>query len=338
MAPWRVLCRTRATALFALALAATALGCAAGPARPSRDAADSDEADLEPWLVRRTRPTTLTHHGPAPGPTDAPALVPGMELVWYPSPAQGVELSLLAVIAAPRRAPETPRSAGERSPAVMLLHSGTALTAEHLAWAAPFVDAGMVVLLPTWRGENGNPGEHELLAGEVGDAMAAARWLAAQPDVDVDQLAVFGVAEGGALAALLALDPEAPFTSIAAVSGVTSTTTFARWQRDRAAPLPFDPRDPVEQRRRALVPNAAELAHPLVLYLGRDDVDGTVDARRVQARAPKLVTLVDVPGDATTAVTPALAQFLAHLRARVGAPTTPAVATWRRADASRSAP
>ncbi|MCC7070857.1 MAG: prolyl oligopeptidase family serine peptidase [Deltaproteobacteria bacterium] len=331
MAPWRVSCRRScAAALAALVLAVTAPGCATRRARPNADAAEGDEADAEPWLLRRARPTTLVHRGPAPGSSMAPALLPGMELVYYPSAARGVELSLLAVIATPRRAPETPRRGGERLPAVMLLHAGTALTEEHLAWAAPFVDAGLVVLLPTWRGENGNPGEHELLAGELEDAMAAARWLAVQPDVDVDQLSVFGAAEGGALAALLALDPEAPFATIAAVSAVTSTTTFARWQRDGGKALPFDVNDPVEQRRRALLPNAAELARPLVLYVGQDDVEGARDAQRVQGRAPTLVELVAVPGDATTAVAPALARFLAKL----SAPTTPALAQGPRTDNS----
>lgn len=341
MPRWRVPCRRLAVAAVAAVVIAAAVagpaGCAArrrtgrGPA-----AGDTDEPELEPWLVRRTRPSVLLTQGPAPGPSTPPPLLPGMERVSYPSAARGLELSLAAVVASPRRAPESGGVPFERLPAVLLLHPGSALTVEHLAWAAPFLEADVVVLFPTWRGEHGNPGTYELLAGEVDDLKAAARWLASQPDVDVDRLSVFGHAEGGALATLSALDPDVPFAHVAASSAVTTATTFVRWQRQDARRVPFDPSNLVEQRLRALVENAAELARPLVLYLGDEDVEGARDARRVQERAAVKVEVVTVPGEGDAVVRAALQRFLALVTTGDGA--VPVAATWPRAGASRSAP
>lgn len=329
----------------ALALAATACATRRSPATSTEE--DADAPEPQPWLKRRVLPTVLARRGPAPRTAEL-EVPPGMELVRYPSPTREGELSLRAVVAAPRLAPETPRTLSERRPALLLLHSGLGLKDEHLAWAGPFVEAGFVVMLPSWRGENGNEGAFELLAGEVDDARAAGRWLASQPDVDVDRLFVFGHAEGGALAALLALEPDLPFVRIGASSGVTTAATFARWQREDPAIVPFDVANPFEVKRRALLPNAHELAQPLLLYVGEDDALGRRDARAVQERAPVPVEIVTVAGDATSSVTPALARFLERAvsdagpapgAAPVAAPVAvPVAATWRPAASSRSAP
>lgn len=327
--------------LAALLLSAPLLlvvdGCAARRGGSGASAEeDADAPDPEPWLKRRLLPTELSTRGPTPAAPTELALAPGMERVRYPSSTQEGELSLLAVVAAPRRAPETADALAERSPALLLLHGGFALDHEVLAMAEPFVDAGFLVMMPSWRGENGNAGSFELLCGEVDDARAAGRWLASQADVDVDRLYLFGHGVGGALATLLALDPDLPFRKIGAASAVTTAHTFLAWQREDPARVPFDPRNPLEQRRRALLPNAHELAQPLILYVGEDDALGQRDAARVQERAPDRVQRVVVTGDATSSVGAALQRFLSLVQADAGA--TPVAATWRPAASSRFAP
>ena len=340
MATWRVRSLWVAVAVGGALVGVLACGvggCAAR--RPGQQGdldADGDAPDAEPWLARRSRDTALITHGPTPAADGPLVLQPGMERVHYRSHSAGIELSLLAIVATPRRTPETAGTLADRQPAVLLLHSGLALTSEHLAWAAPFVDAGMVVMLPAWRGENGNPGDFELLAGEVDDAKAAGRFLATQPDVDIDHLYLFGHAEGGALAALLALDPDVPFQRIAASSGVTTAATFVRWQREDPRTVPFDAASLVELRRRALLPNAGELVQPLLLYVGDDDALGARYARRAAERAPALVEVVSVAGDGATSVEEALRRFLALVVKDAGA--APVAATSRPAGASRSAP
>ena len=74
----------------------------------------------------------------------------------------------------------------------------------------PFLAAGFAVMTPTLRGENGNPGSFELFYGEVDDAEAAVRFLAAQPRIDSKRIYTFGHSVGGGISALLSLRPEIP--------------------------------------------------------------------------------------------------------------------------------
>ena len=141
-----------------------------------------------------------------------------------------------------------------------------------------------------------------------------------------------------------ALDPDTPFSHIAASNGVTAAATFARWQRDDARRVPFDAHDAVEQRLRALVPNAGELTRPLTIYLGGDDAEGARDAQRVQQRSPVRIDIVTVAGAGDAVAAAALQRFLA-LVTTAGAgrndgavPVAARAATWRPAGASRSAP
>ena len=70
--------------------------------------------------------------------------------------------------------------------------------------AAALPAAGVVTMYPSRRGSHGNPGERELLFGEVDDVLAAARWLAGRPEVDPDRVYIGGHSTGGTVALLAA--------------------------------------------------------------------------------------------------------------------------------------
>ncbi|MBP7453339.1 MAG: prolyl oligopeptidase family serine peptidase [Ottowia sp.] len=70
--------------------------------------------------------------------------------------------------------------------------------------AQAFREAGLVVMFPTLRGGNTNPGAKELGMGEVDDVLAAADHLANQPHVDPAQIYLGGHSTGGTLALLVA--------------------------------------------------------------------------------------------------------------------------------------
>ena len=70
--------------------------------------------------------------------------------------------------------------------------------------AQGFRQAGLVVMFPTLRGGNTNPGARELGMGEVDDVLAAAEHLARLPYVDPAQIYLGGHSTGGTLALLVA--------------------------------------------------------------------------------------------------------------------------------------
>ena len=75
-------------------------------------------------------------------------------------------------------------SPSHKVPGVVFFHAGFAFAAGNFEAARPFLDVGFAVLCPMLRAENGNPGNFELLLGEIDDAGAAVAWLAGQPGVD----------------------------------------------------------------------------------------------------------------------------------------------------------
>jgi dienelactone hydrolase len=285
------------------------LSCASSPqaSTPQSDAADPEAPSEEPWIKRRARGTTLKTKGPSF--ESAPPLNlsgTGLTPISYTSG----DLRLFAALAVPGKTPETPDTPTERMPAVMLLHSGFVMRQYHLEWAQRFVDAGFVVMMPTVRGENGNPGSYELWFGEVDDVKSATRWLASQPEVDVDRMYLFGHSAGGALATLIALDENMPYRIIATSNGVYASATFGRWFHDEPKRIPFDVNDMFERQLRAIVPNAHELARPILIYAGTDDEWTQKHAAMVKQRAPDRVEIVQVKGDHMASTLGALDDFL----------------------------
>ena len=70
--------------------------------------------------------------------------------------------------------------------------------------AQAFRDAGVVMMFPTLRGGNTNPGQRELGLGEVDDVISAAEHLAKLPYVDPRRIYLGGHSTGGTLALLVA--------------------------------------------------------------------------------------------------------------------------------------
>jgi acetyl esterase/lipase len=70
--------------------------------------------------------------------------------------------------------------------------------------AAAYRNAGVVLMFPSLRGGNDNPGKHEGFLGEVDDVVAAFKYLAAQPYVDPGRIYLGGHSTGGTLVMLVA--------------------------------------------------------------------------------------------------------------------------------------
>jgi pimeloyl-ACP methyl ester carboxylesterase len=258
---------------------------------------------LQPaYLERRAGHRTAVEQIGPNEPRELPPRPPGVDEISYPS--NGVMLKAWLI---------SPKSA-ERRPAVVYLHNDFGLTETSLEAVRPFADAGIVVMLPTYRAENGNPGRFELLYGEVDDARAAIFWFADHPRVDRDRIYVIGHSIGGGIAALLSLYPDLPVRMTASVGGIYRADTFRFWARRMRWLVRFDPRDEEEVSLRLLGPHLSEMRLPHRAYGGVDDEFDLPYARELERDAVKLgapFVAVAVEGDHMSSIDAAVRDFLA---------------------------
>jgi acetyl esterase/lipase len=251
---------------------------------------------------RQAFQTKIRHPGPSPhawldrGPPD------GVREVLYPS--AGLELKAWL---------QTPRTeTGKPRPALVYLHGGFALTTATVKNAQLFVDAGFVVLYPSFRGENGNPGSFELMFGEVDDARAAVRWLAEQPLVDRERIYVFGQWEGGGVASLLSLLNDVPVQHSAGVGGLFNANNFIAWRHV----IPFDRSRVEEYEMRLLLGHVAEMKHRHYAYLGSEDsfTESKNRAKAEIAGKESLLEIVPIPGDHNSSLPFAVEAYLKRIQ------------------------
>lgn len=124
------------------------------------------------------------------------------ELVKYPSPVG----ELVAYLTADP-------GDGEKRPAMVWAKGGFGGIGSYF-WeevgveddqsARAFRESGMVMMCPSWRGENDNPGRFELFYGEVEDLLAAVEYVKALPYVDAERVYIGGHSTGGTMVLLAA--------------------------------------------------------------------------------------------------------------------------------------
>jgi acetyl esterase/lipase len=249
---------------------------------------------------RRAHRTALLQRGPSPQLHHPLGLHLGT-LVRYP--AAGLEL--VGLFATPRDDALTRRG---RAPALLYLHGGWALDDVDMLDCRPFLTAGFCVFAPAWRGENGNPGVHEMLYGELDDALAALSWLRARDDVDPERVFVFGYSAGGMLAALMGLVPELGVRMTGSANGIYDASVFDM------QPRPFVD-DPLERELRLLLPHIEELRHPHVACVGAED-PGVSPAESAAARAAAAglpFELVVTPGDHNASLNGCIEAYLERI-------------------------
>jgi acetyl esterase/lipase len=103
---------------------------------------------------------------------------------------------------------------GKKHPAIVWMIGGDCNTIDATAWkdasesndqsARAYREAGIVMMIPSLRGGNENPGPKEGFLGEVDDVLAAADYLARQEGVDPERIYLGGHSTGGTMALLTA--------------------------------------------------------------------------------------------------------------------------------------
>jgi L-ascorbate metabolism protein UlaG (beta-lactamase superfamily) len=238
--------------------------------------------------------TKLIRRGPAPGSQNLPTPPAGIETITY---ASG-DLNLRAWLSVPDAARLRP------APALVFFHGGSEQNAFFVEQAKAFRDAGFVVLFPMLRGENGNPGEWESLLGEIDDAAAAVRWIAAQPFVDPTRIYTYGHSTGAAVSLLLSMRNDAPVRQGGSSAGLFTEDSLKGWPD-----APFDVNDQRERRMRTAINFIQTMSHRHVAYIGRDEysVERVAEFRRLAAGSQLEIREVD--GDHMGSLQPALTRF-----------------------------
>jgi acetyl esterase/lipase len=166
------------------------------------------------------------------------------QLVSYPSPL-GRNAAYIS----------QPPADGKKRPAIIWLVGGFSNSISDIAWtpgpksndqsASGFREAGVVMMYPSLRGGNNNPGYIEAFMGEVDDVLAAAKFLAACEYVDASRIYLGGHSTGGTLALLVAAAGGDRFRAVFALGPVEEVSGYG------ADVLPFDLKNPKERQLRA---------------------------------------------------------------------------------------
>jgi dipeptidyl aminopeptidase/acylaminoacyl peptidase len=251
--------------------------------------------------------TRLIRHGPSPEPIESidPTLRPPPDAaeIEYPSGS----LKLKAWIS-------QPPIDGKRHPAVVFLHGNFVFEMRQWTGTSPYRDAGFVVLTPMLRGENGNPGEFEMMYGEVDDVVAAGRYVANLSYVDNSQVFLAGHSVGGTLAMLASMVPS-PYRAVAAFSGAPDQESWIKPQEESYKV--YDTTDARELRLRSPKYFAASVRCPLYLIDGDQESYFIPDTRQLAEDASKLGKVCrfeTVPGDHRGSKPPAIRRSIEIFR------------------------
>ncbi|MFK7768565.1 MAG: hypothetical protein AB8B55_15185 [Mariniblastus sp.] len=251
--------------------------------------------------------TNLVMRVAAPQAFEAESTLDDPNATWVTYPSGNA--SLKAILWMPEKVKGT-------HPVVIYLHDGHALEPSVLKQAEHFHKNNMIVMCPSFRGENGNPGYFELIFGEVNDAVSAVNWIAEQPNVNRSQIYVFGYGVGGGVSALMSLQGETKVQMTASCSGLYQSGIFQNWPGG----VPFNVHNQWESNSRVLLGRIAQMKQPHIAYLGHDDLDfknSTDLASKETALLPtSMLTVRPVDGNHQTSLRNAVRAFESYIHAR----------------------
>ncbi|MCG8550544.1 MAG: prolyl oligopeptidase family serine peptidase, partial [Desulfobacterales bacterium] len=235
--------------LGALLISIGLIGCS------STDKASKDKAN-EFSGMRQNYKTKLITEGPSPMKNRELTLKDNASEITYKSG----DLSLKAWVS-------KDHEADKKHPAVVYLHGGFGFTEKNWEEAQTYIDAGFILMTPMLRGENGNPGNYELLYGEVNDLIAAAEYLSEQSYVDSDHIFLAGHSLGGGSAVLASMLPSKYNT--VATFGAAPLNLKAELDANEKLKgiIPFDINEPKEFELRMPVKYPQYVNKPLHMFV-----------------------------------------------------------------------
>lgn len=189
---------------------------------------------------------------------------------------------------------------GKKHPAIIWITGGDCNSIGEGCWregppqndqsASPLRKAGLVMMFPSLRGGNDNPGVKEGFLGEVDDVLAAADFLAKQKYVDPNRIYLGGHSTGGTLVLLVA-ECSDRFRAVFSFGPANDVRGYDPEY------IPFDTSNPREAELRSPGRWLASIKSPTFVFEGADQ-PGNIDSLQAMARSstnPK-VHFVPVPG------------------------------------------
>jgi pimeloyl-ACP methyl ester carboxylesterase len=259
-----------------------------GPAQGGAPGAGPAAAE-QPSLVeaRRGFVTRPAPNQPAgkPAPEPPPAV---FRLVRYEAPA-----GKLAAYVSPDPGD------GRKHPAILWITGGDCNTIDEL-WeeaprendqtAAAYRKAGLVMMFPSLRGGNDNPGQRDGFFGEVDDVLAAADFLAKLDYVDPKRLYLGGHSTGGTLVMLVAASTDR-FRAVLSFGPAADVSGYG------AEYLPFDTSNPRELDLRSPGRWLSSVRSPLFVLEGTEQPSNVRSLQAMaQASANPLIRFHPVKG------------------------------------------
>lgn len=151
--------------------------------------------------------------------------------------------------------------------------------------AGQYRAAGIVMMYPSLRGGNANPGRHEGFYGEVDDVLAAAEFLAQQPYVDATQIYLGGHSTGGTLALLVAAAaPRDRFRAVISFGAVHSPAAYGIPNEY----TPVDLKNAEEERLRAPIEWINTVTTPTFIVEGETGNLDSIDLIRQVNKKPNV--------------------------------------------------
>ena len=230
--------------------------------------------------ARRHFSTRLVKNGPSPEVSPPLGTPAAARRVTYPGGPDG-SIPLIAWLA-------HYEPSQKLKPAVLFLHGGNATGDGHWELMKPYREAGFVVLLPSFRGENGQAGNYSGFYDETTDALAAANYLENLPGIDPDRVFLAGHSNGGTLALLSAMTRK--FRAAVPISaGVSAWRYFGRYTDE----IRFDPENSREFIMRSSVCFAPSLKCPTLLLRGTEERPFDKDHQLLVDRARAVGVAID---------------------------------------------
>jgi acetyl esterase/lipase len=157
--------------------------------------------------------------------------------------------------------------------------------------AAAFRYSGVVMMFPSLRGGNNNPGAKEMCLGEVDDVLNAADALAAYPYVDPARIYLGGHSSGGTLA-LLTAESTHRFRAVFSFGPVGDIGAYGQGN------LPFDAGDAQEIALRSPRKWLSDITTPVYVIEGANGIGNVqqLSAMQAAASANEHITWVPVAG------------------------------------------